>query len=171
MGTIVANDLIHRNPDMLFSDIVYMGAACTIKEFASTALPYLKESAIARFYNLSLHPFEEIDDRYGAEVLPHGSLLEWIDSYITEHESPLDRTLGKWDNIASSASVMSYLPAPTRMRLLFRGFPRSPDQGSPAFPQDHGDFNDLRFEYWKPSFWDFRCDPKTAARWFPSPQP
>ena len=80
----------------MYDRIVYMGAACTVQEFADQALPYIKQHAYTRFYNLCLHPVEEANDRYGWGVLPFGSLLDWIGNYITDRESALDGTLGKW---------------------------------------------------------------------------
>ena len=164
MGAIVANELLYRHQDLDFDDIVYMAAACTIREFSTTALSYIKDSPTTRFFNLTLHPAEENDDRYGNELLPHGSLLDWIDAYITDQESLLDRTLGKWENVAHAFHAMSYIPRAARRRMLVRGFARAADSEHPDYPQDHGDFNDRKFHFWNEEYWDFRLDPRTRER-------
>lgn len=178
MGTLVVNELIQRyghrswpeelrgrmsgssdteqmtkartmaETPLAIEHIVYMGAACTVREFAGSVLPHLRSNAAARFYNLCLHPFDELDDRYAGGVVPNGSLLEWIDDYITEQESPLDRTLGKWNNTMDGFPLMDYVPGSVRERIQVRGFPR---RG--CGPHDHGDFDDVEQCFWRPAFW------------------
>ena len=63
MGTIVANELVRRNSDAHFDRIVYMAAACTIREFCSTVLTYVKSNPSAEFFNLTLHPAQEQGER------------------------------------------------------------------------------------------------------------
>ncbi|MFT7462371.1 MAG: hypothetical protein ACI9EF_000711 [Pseudohongiellaceae bacterium] len=169
MGAIVANEMVRAygwretvSGRRLFDfrDVVYMGAACTLKEFADTMLAYLKQNKETHFYNLCLHPDAEENDRYGWGVLPHGSLLEWIDTFITEQESEMDRTLGKWNNIMRALPIVDHLRPDVRARIVIRGFPRTG-----KLPTDHGHFNDTSQEFWKPTFWDFRIDPDCANRW------
>jgi len=147
MGALVANEFVRRNPDLVFRDIVYMGAAAPIHDFADTALVYVKEHPFAHFWNLCLHPEDERGERYGFGILPHGSLLEWIDDYITHHRSRLDRTLGKWDNVVAALPVLDYLASEIRSRIHVRGF-----GGGEGQPVGHGDFR--KFAYWKTSYWN-----------------
>lgn len=169
MGCSVANELVLRygsrrfqdqehkeQAALVFDEIVYMGAACTMREFAGSVLPYVREHPDVHFYNLCLHPFDEVDDRYMFGAVPHGSLLEWIDDYITEQESPLDRTLGKWNNAMIGLPLIDYLVESVRKRVITKGFPR---RGSG--PHDHGDFNDIDQRYWRREFW--ALPPKGAA--------
>jgi pimeloyl-ACP methyl ester carboxylesterase len=177
MGTLVANELMlrygHRTwqvapvrrrgertrqlaaegievvaAPITFENIVYMGAACSVREFANAVLPLLRNRAETKFFNLCLHPFDEADDRYSYGLAPHGSLLQWIDAYITEQESPLDRTLGTWDNAMDGMPLMDALTRDVRRRVFTRGFPRTGDG-----PHDHGDFNDAKHRFWHPDFW------------------
>jgi hypothetical protein len=159
MGAIVANELLHRNGDLYFSDVVYMGAACSIKDFAALALPYLRANPTTRFTNLTLHPERESFETNAWLTVPRGSLLDWIDLYLTTSKSELDRTLGSWNNIARALPVIDYLEADERARLSVRGFGLSPGQ-----PRKHGEFNDPpcapdcvegRYPgaaFWKPAF-------------------
>jgi len=155
MGTIVANELIRRNGDFYYDNIAYMGAACTIRDFANTALVQVREDPNTSFYNLCLHPFEEANDRYGWRLLPFGSLLVWIDNYLTDKKDAMDRTLGQWNNVIAALPVIDYLPRDVRSRIHIKGFGRSD-----KVPRDHGEFNDAqdkwgepRFRYWDPEFW------------------
>ncbi len=159
MGTMVANELIRRHPEFIYETIVFMGAACSIKDFADTTLVYVMQHEFTHFYSLTLHPESESNDRYGYGFFPHGSLLDWIDSYVVNQKSELDRTLGKWDNVMRVLPVIDDLSDDVRQRISIRGFGREPaDQ-----PRDHGDFND--FDFWKPAFWNFKSDPRTKDRW------
>src|SRR6266542_666383 len=59
MGTILANEIIRTHPDLPYSRIVYMGAACSISDFEKSIVPYLQSRTNAHFYNLTLHPVAE----------------------------------------------------------------------------------------------------------------
>ena len=162
MGCGVANELItrfgyrrsrpeggeDRIPTFDFNRIVYMGAACTIREFADTALPYVRADEGRHFYNLCLHPIDEQNDRYGYGTFPHGSLLEWIDDFITAQETALDRTLGKWNNVMDGLPLMAHLPGSVRRRIHVRGFGLQGDG-----PHDHGDFNNPEQKFWLEKYW------------------
>lgn len=155
-GTIMV-PVIKFSADRLdFSHIVYMGAACSVREFAGAVLPYLRTNDTSRFYNLCLHPSDEQNDRYLGGTMPHGSLLEWIDNFITEQESPLDRTLGKWNNAMENLVMMDIVAPAVRERIRIRGFPR----GGPG-PHDHGQFNDFNQTFWESDFW-WQPPPKTG---------
>lgn len=167
MGTIVANELLrrygHRHfPEVEnepishlidFDTIVFMGAACTIREFHDTTLSFVRDHENARFYNLCLDPADEADDRYVGGILPHGSLLEWIDHFITDQQTAMDRTLGKWNNVIAALPLMAWLDGDVRRRIVVRGFSRS---RSATGPHDHGDFNNVALKFWKREFWDWR---------------
>lgn len=159
MGATVGNQLIRAyGKEATFEQIVYMGAACTIKQFADQALPYIARHAGCRFYNLCLHPLDEISEwQYGA-TMPHGSLLVWVDSYLTQHKNELDRTLGRWNNLMKALPIMDHLTSDVRARMVIRGFGRQS-----GFPRMHGDFNDVDMEYWTREFWDPFEDPRTLC--------
>ena len=156
MGSIVANELVRRNSDFFFDDIVFLGAACTIRDFARTTLTYVRDRPYTRFFNLCLHPLDELNDKYVFATLPFGSLLQWIDVYLTDQKSALDRTLGKWENVVAALPVTDFLTRDVRERIFVKGFGRSDED-----PRDHDDFNkpydkkgNPRFQYWRPGFWE-----------------
>src|SRR5205823_4077456 len=120
MGTMVLNEFIRRNPELPYRNIVYMGAACTVRDFANSVIPCMRANNKVRFYNLCLHPTAELRERYGDwEIPPRGSLLVWIDDMFSNPATPLDGTLGRWENIVASTYV---IPAEMRNRVTLKAF-------------------------------------------------
>ncbi len=153
MGTIIANDII-RDYDIKYRNIVYMAAACSVRQFYYTAVPYMKSSKgkRTRFYNLSLHPTAEFAESNWFGALPRGSLLEWIDNMYEESDSDLDRTMGKWVNVTAAQHVFD---EEIQRRMIFKTFGLA--QGDPT---EHGQFDDVLYEdgkvtfkYWKKEHW------------------
>ena len=100
MGTIVANEMVLTHPNLCYSNIVYMGAACNVSDFANAVIPCLERDTNAHFYNLTLHPIAEAREAQWnyLDLTPRGSLLEWIDNFLSNPRTVPERTLGKWDN-------------------------------------------------------------------------
>src|SRR5207248_2999500 len=86
MGAIVCNRIVGGYPELKFKDIVYMGAACSVREFQANVVPYLVNNRHTRFYNLSLHPQCEAGEislsqpKIKFDIAPRGSLLVWLDN-------------------------------------------------------------------------------------------
>jgi pimeloyl-ACP methyl ester carboxylesterase len=152
MGTIVANEIIREHPDLPYTNIVYMAAACTVCDFAQSVVPCLEHHATnAHFFNLTLHPIAEAEEAqwYVLDITPRGSLLEWIDNFLSEPRTVPERTLGEWNNIVATTAL---IPADVARRTRIKAFPVGPkDRVPPNTPQVHGDFSDE--PYWNPSFW------------------
>jgi pimeloyl-ACP methyl ester carboxylesterase len=148
MGTIVLNELIRHHGDRVFDRIVYMGAACSIEDFANTVPAYLKRRPEARMHILTLHPEAERSENSAFSLLPHGSLLHWLDSFVLGPRTALQKTLGQWNNLMKVLGVLEPDLGPIRDRLFIKGFPIDGDR----FPSTHGSFDEYR--YWRPEFWD-----------------
>jgi pimeloyl-ACP methyl ester carboxylesterase len=148
MGTMVINQMIRRNPDLNFKNIVYLAAACSIHDFRDSVVPYLKMPVHAqtRFFNLCLHPTAEILDAEASDIPPRGSLLVWVDQFLAAPRTPLDRTLGQWDNILAATYIFDQ---ELRGRVAIKGFALFlKDQ---PLQETHGDFSTCA--YWDESFW------------------
>lgn len=104
MGTIIANNIISRYSNIKFSNIVYMAAACQIKDLEYVIAPYLKKNPSAEFYSLSLNPYRDISENVYFDFVPRGSLLIWIDQIFGATNSFQDRTAGYWFNTVRGAS-------------------------------------------------------------------
>lgn len=151
MGSIVLNELVRRSVEykVQYSNIVYMAAACSVRDFQRSVIPYLERHKRAKFYNLCLHPVNELRERHAADLVPRGSLLVWIDDMYSNPHTPLDRTLGRWENIVGAAYVV---PDEVKRRVALKGFPCYLTPPVPErVPQMHGDFSSM--PYWDPTFW------------------
>lgn len=147
MGAIVINDVLTTYPELPIKNIVYMAPACSVRDAQKMVVPYLRRHQGTRFFLLTLHPTAEADEKFSMlpwyDLVPRGSLLEWIDNWYTTPASHADRTLGKWLNVIPAIHVF----ADVRARVFLKSFTVG---GEPA-PERHGDFND--FAFWTPAFW------------------
>ena len=175
MGTIVMNEVIPQHPDLPYRNLVFMGAAASIRDTARAMAPLLEQSRDGRlrFYNLMLHPQNDARElvKYGAA--PSGSLLAWIDEMFEGPKTHMDRTMGKWRNIRATKHVFSQEAQSNMLLRVFSwdGHWANNHGDSPAcqgagdscpsdaracsfkIPTTHGDFNDLDARFWCPFFW------------------
>ncbi|HXT40415.1 MAG TPA: hypothetical protein VN887_10365 [Candidatus Angelobacter sp.] len=151
MGAIVANEIIRSHPRLPFVNLVYMGAACSVSDFERSVVPYLSQSNSTRFYNLTLHPVAEAREAQWSllDIPPRGSLLEWIDNYLSTPRTIPERTLGKWDNVIATTAL---IPQSVASRIQIKAFDVGPRSELPADnPQKHAEFSEV--EFWKDQFW------------------
>jgi hypothetical protein len=86
-------------------------------------------------------------------VLPYGSLLEWIDTYLANPETVEDMMLGKYDNAVLTASL---LPSDVRDRVHIKAFGYQSGTGCGRkrdLPFKHGQFNEAEVPFWRFGFW------------------
>jgi hypothetical protein len=165
MGTMVLNEWLRRDllegndpkiHHLIYSNIVYMAAACSVRDFGRSVILYLLGHNTTQFYNLMLHPIADLQERsHGWDLVPRGSLLVWLDDFLTEPQTPLDKTLGRWDNIISAREM---IPASVRGQVTLKAFALAPynvappPPGQPDYgPQEHGQFRGR--PYWCQEFW------------------
>jgi pimeloyl-ACP methyl ester carboxylesterase len=150
MGTIVANEMVRTHPGLGYTNIVYMGAACSVSDFAGAVIPCLAANPNTRFYNLTLHPVAEAREAqwFCLDLTPRGSLLEWIDNFLANPRTVPERTLGKWDNAISTTAL---IPANVADRIRLKAFAVGSRDQLPDNPMIHGDFSEERF--WETNFW------------------
>jgi hypothetical protein len=167
MGTIVLNQLIREfglktvaTPDgksstagvaLPFNRIVYMAGATTVRNYQDSVFPYLRENQDARVYHLVLHPRAEVRERFDPgipylDLPPRGSLLVWVDDFLSTPETPLDRTVGRYENLVSA---VHNTPDELRGRVHIKAFGAGRDVRA---PQKHGDFT-AHLKFWKPECW------------------
>jgi hypothetical protein len=170
MGSIVLNEWVRRNDEdgLYYKNIVYMAAACSVRGFSNSIVPYLHQHKNPKdprgttlFYDLTLHPTADLREKNRpviGDLCARGSLLVWIDNFLADPATPLDRTLGRWDNIVQSAYI---IPEDVRGQTTIKAMSLDPDdrtcdqQGTAPDPQTHGSFR--CFPYWRESFW--QADP------------
>ncbi|HEX4053657.1 MAG TPA: hypothetical protein VHX86_05285 [Tepidisphaeraceae bacterium] len=164
-GSIVLNEVLRRQiqrevqpgeiAPLPVRNIVYMAPACTIRDFTESVIPFmeLKNHSDSQFFDLTLHPSAETLEAEFYELIPRGSLLCWIDDFLGSPQTPLDRTLGRWDNILQVPYVF---PQSLRGRVAIKAFalqrPGAKTSSPPIWePQIHGDFSQSPF--WDSRFW------------------
>ena len=148
MGTIILNELIRQFPSLEYSTIVYMAAACSSRDFQQSVIPYLQAHSATQFYNLTLHHIAEERERWDLYVpyfdpAMRGSLLTWIDDFLFNPLTPMDKTMGQFVNFLRTEQMFSH---ELRGQIHLREF----SVGGVAAgkePQVHGDFND--FPFWE----------------------
>lgn len=182
MGTIVLNHTlgVHQNEwiaSKSLSNIVYMGAACSIADAVKTLKPILeagkrkveisggdvasvknktvKENDIERtvnFYNLTLNRVSEVAEMHVGGLIPTGSLLVSIDQHFDHPNHPMARTMGSEVNVLSALATLDNTFADAKGEVVFKAF----DRYNNTLPAKHGDFNKIPF--WKKSTWALNTD-------------
>ncbi len=165
MGTIILNELLSlysTDQDFQYNEIVYLAAACTIKDFEQAVIPFLEQHPTTKFFNLTLHPYGDAREKTLTDVLPRGSLLEWIDDFASNPATFMELTLGKWNNAIMAWHI---IPAEVRKQVTLKGFgiedPQmnnrhsqdDPEKVLKNKPQRHGEFNDRDQLFWRPDYW------------------
>ena len=134
-----------------FNRIVYMAGATTVRDYQDSLFPYLRESQQAEVFHLMLHPKAEVRERFDpgipyVDFPPRGSLLAWVDDFLSTPETPLDRTVGRFENLLSA---VHNTPDGLRGRIHIKAFGVG---GNVRAPQKHGDFT-AHLKFWKPECW------------------
>ena len=124
MGEIVLNELMQNFPNLPYQNIVYMAAAGSIRDFKAMTERVLQHPRCGdlNFYNLSLHPTAEKRDLEVDGAAPVGSLLEWIDDIFEAPVTPIDRTLGKWQNILYAENQFDRQALPIMQVFIVSGW-------------------------------------------------
>jgi hypothetical protein len=164
-GSFVLNQTLRVVPDLHATNIVYMAAAAPIADYESTLLGdgthtgYLAQpqNRDTQVYHLALHPQAELSESYlgWLDITPRGSLLQWIDAFLSEPKFDGERTAGRASTLATS---LARTPRPLASRVHVKIFDygvkhnKCDSSGPLCQPQRHGDFSDTRF--WDPSFWN-----------------
>ncbi|HUF29103.1 MAG TPA: hypothetical protein VMM77_00465 [Gemmatimonadaceae bacterium] len=164
MGAIMVNEVLRQFGDLNFNNVVYMAAAASIEDYETSVLPYLirqkdgKRSA-SNVWHLTLHPFAELREEYAAGAAPSGSLLVWIDEYLSDPRHFRERTVGRYENLMLA---LPYTPEEVRSQIHVRTFGVG-ERIRCAHPQRHGGFLGVREEcdgvefqaypFWEEGYW------------------
>ncbi len=156
MGTMVWNEGFRLFGDTMISvtnikinNIVYMGAACSIKDWETSVGKILRKSQQTQFYNLSIHPKREKQELFFPIAVPPGSLLEWIDRLYEGPISFEDRTIGKYENLLTASSILN-TSYKKQIHIKCFGYAYTKDDIKNT-PVKHGGFRGKK--YWDPNFW------------------
>jgi hypothetical protein len=156
-GTIIINEAIRRfglshtsDQGLPFNTIVYMAAASTLKDVEASVYPYLENHASSRFYHLMLHEKAEEGETTWQpfDLSPRGSLLVWIDDFLSNPLTHKERTSGSYGNFFRDYHS---IPRNIRDQIYLRVFSQGQTVRS-GNPQKHSEFTD-RFRYWDSKCW------------------
>jgi pimeloyl-ACP methyl ester carboxylesterase len=153
MGALVASEMVRSHPEIRFTNIVFMAAASSMRDFEVSVMPYLAAHESTQFYSLSLHPLAELREQTAKRFGPNGSLLEWLDAYLADPEAESDRTMGKYTNVVRAAHM---IPDDIRAQVHIKAFGYQDGSGCGTegkTPSHHGDFNNDEVPYWNPLLW------------------
>lgn len=158
MGAIVSNQIVHNFEDLDIDRIIYMAAACSVREYEDAVIPYMSRHPRTEMYHVTLDPFSEVRERHVAELPPSGSLLVWVDNFFTQPVTMRDRTAGRFENLIR---FIGDTPRGMRRRVHLKAFPLQAGVNADRLPQDHGDF--FSKEFWKASFYEPKHAPAPKA--------
>ena len=153
MGAIVATEMVRSHPSLPYRNIVFMAAASTAREFEIGVLPYLEQHRETQFYDLTLHRLAEVNEQEAAGFVPRGSLLSWLDGYLTGPETDMDRTIGRYDNIVLATHIF---PDSVRSQVHIKEFGYKDstfNYGKQLKPFRHGQFLDPEMPFWRCEYW------------------
>lgn len=157
-GTIILNQLIREfgerikkeAPNISVSKIVYLAAASTIQDYRGSIWPYLRMDGHTKFYNLMLHNKAEAQDstvvpfpllkEFEWDPGPRGSLLVWVDAFLSNPLTAEDRTVGKFTNLMKTVQET---PRDIRGQIYLKVF----NIGGEYDPVHHAGFGD-KFKFW-----------------------
>ncbi|MFA6101813.1 MAG: alpha/beta hydrolase [Victivallaceae bacterium] len=161
MGPFIINEMIARYPELPYKNIVYMAPACSVIEAVRAIKPYLEKNPKSTFYNLCIHPHRDTQDMMVYGCLPRGSVLEWIDLYLSDPVSADDLTLGQWDN---AVFLMPRLMDSVQSQIVVKAFGlRDPATNTIVLdmPGQHTDFGEPVLRFWEPAFWEIPASAST----------
>ncbi len=169
MGTIVINELIRNygsrvgfdGAGLNITNIIFLAAASTITDYEGSILPYLETHPNTQFYNFMLHPIAERGEIQDGmlDLPPRGSLLVWLDQFLTTPETVRHLTLGRYENFLRA---IHETPQMVRPRIKLRTYSAG-IQESDTNPQSHSEMAE-RFRFWNPECWQVNAPLEKCVR-------
>ncbi len=152
MGPLLINGILEQYNTLPYENIVYLAAACSIRNSMDAVVPYLRNHPQSTFYNLCLHPeADHINTMFLG--LPRGSVLEWVDSYFSDPVSPEDLVIGSWSN---AIQIVPRRTVSVRSQVVLKAFGINDPKTNTVqidMPQDHVEISGLKVKFWKEKFW------------------
>lgn len=160
MGTIVIDELLAHFPELPVARIVYLAAATTLADLETGVVRFLQRHPTTLYYHGMLHPYADAGEWQPGmlDLVPRGSLLQWVDDYLAAPDTPLDRVSGKWSNLVVATHIF---PPEVRDRVVLKAFGvRDPfDRDDPALYgalHEHAGLSNPAFAFWDDASWQLR---------------
>lgn len=162
MGAIIVNHIIRDFGDCLpIENIVFMASASTFKDYEAGLFPYMLmrkanetkyRIPMPQVYNLMLHELAETRETNFWDLSPTGSLLVWIDNFLSTPLTPMDRTSGRFTNFMLALHT---IPKEIRSSITMKRFPGGGSglgETRDGIPTRHDDFV-FHFKFWLEDCW------------------
>lgn len=165
MGAIIVNHILRDfGPCLPIDNIIFMAAASTINSYNDSVFPYMawriqekktdeRKSEPPKIYHLMLHELAETSETNYWNLPPTGSLLVWIDNFLSTPNTPMDRTSGRFTNLMLSLHTT---PEEIRPHISIKRFPGGGSSWGgtrEGIPANHSDFSG-RFRFWEKTCWE-----------------
>jgi hypothetical protein len=175
MGTIVANQLVRDFGEKLpITKVVYLAAAATVFDYEVSIFPWLAKTKDHHMYHFQLHPRAEEGEKMAFDIPARGSLLVWIDNFLSKPLSPMARTVGRYDNLLPVLHNADLYKKSTqnrsddfsiRKQISIKIYGAG-NQVEYANPQTHSDVA-ARFKFWEEKCFEPNTNSKDCV--FPKP--
>ncbi len=162
MGAIIVNHILRDFGTCLpIDNIVFMAAASIVNSYKDSVFPFMElrqrdnmeyETSVPKVYHLMLHDLAETSETNYWNLPPTGSLLVWIDNFLSTPNTPMDRTSGRFTNLMLSLHTT---PESIRPYISIKRFPGGGSNWGgvgAGIPKNHSDFSG-RFRFWKEECW------------------
>jgi hypothetical protein len=174
-GSIIANQALREVPELPVEHLVYMASAATLEDYESTVIGdgvhtgFLSRHPHTEVYHLMLHPEAELREfnlEYGAGLaIARGSLLVWLDDFLTDPKTLRERMAGRATNLAARLEAVPHaLQDRIHVKMFDFGVPEPTSNNQDlkkwydwcrthqtlCQPQKHGDFSEM--PYWEEWF-------------------
>ncbi len=154
-GTLIINEAIRRfglpkerEITLPFNNIVYMAAAATLRDIETSVYPYLQNNSDHSFFHLMLHKRAEEGEIPWVDLIPRGSLLVWIDQFLSNPLTHKERTAGRYENFfLDFHSIQKEIQSQISLRVFSNG-----EKVKFNNPMKHGEFT-TRFRFWDEACW------------------
>jgi len=153
MGTLIATEFLSRYSNLPVKNIVFMAGASSVHETAQVVKPYLERHPQTHFYNLCLHPRIDWFDMMDYMILPCGSVLAWVNEFLTEPASKEGYTVGIWEPaIALLPGMMGGVEKQVTLKAFGIDDPVT-SIGKDQLPYQHTHFSSPEIKFWREEFW------------------
>lgn len=106
MGALIVNRMLDSYEELPIDRIVYLASASSIDDYNQSAVAYLLGHPQTRMYHLMLERHAEVWERFDGvtrlhllfDAVPRGSLLVWIDNFLSKPTTILQRRVGRFSN-------------------------------------------------------------------------
>lgn len=150
MGAIVTNNILTMTDSPRIDHVVYLAPAASVLDTYQSLGQYLRRHPAVRFHLVTLHPSAETSELQVAGLAPRGSLLVWVDDFLNVPLTPIDRTMGQFENFVITRQLAPLIIPEELENGTVRVFSVGWEAPEPE-PTTHS--GAARVPFWRESLW------------------